>query len=338
MRSHTLAVLLAGVVAAAAGLMAVWPRLSATPRTRPTPEVVASTRFWSLTMPELERRARVALAVTGVLPGREAGRQLEAMKRRQVYVLAKLLLVADRASREGVVVPEERVSERVAQLRRARGDKAWASALSAWGVTEEDVRRELRRELTWLAYLQRLEAAAEIPEESVRRFYEDNRARMRTPDLVRLRGVLVKDARTAEQVRRLALAGHDLAALARRYSVDTTASQGGDTGWIPRDRLHPWLAVAVSRLKPGQLSGVVRGPQGYYVVRVEHVKPGRPLSYREVRNRIHADLRRAAAQTELERVLYHLYRASGLRYYYPVFFDAGEHARKTLEGGWKKDS
>lgn len=338
MRRHTLAVVVAAVVAGAAGLMAVWPRLSATPPPRPTPEVVASTRSWSLTMPELERRARVALAVTGVLPGPEAERQLEAMKRRQVYVLAKLLLVADRASREGVVVPEERVSERVAQLRRARGDKAWASALSAWAVTEEDVRRELRRELAWLAYLERLEAAAEIPEESVRRFYEDNRARMRTPDLVRLRGVLVRDSRTAEEVRRLALAGHDLAALARRYSVDPSASRGGDTGWIPRDRLQPWLAVAVSRLKPGQTSGVIRGPQGYYVVRLEDVRPGRPLSYSEVRSRIQAELRRSAAKAELERILYHLYRDSGLRYYYPVFFDAGEHARRTLEGGWKKDS
>ena len=338
MRRRTLAVLLAGVAACMAGLAVAWPRLAGRPGGGPAPEVVASTRSWSLTMPELERRARVALVVTGVLPGREAEKQLEAMKKRQVYVLAKLLLVADRAAREGVTVPEERVAERLAQLRRGRREEVWARALRAWRVDEEDVRRELRRELTWLAYLQRLEAAAQVPEESIRRFYEDNRPRMRTPELVRLRGVLVRDSRTAEQVRRLALAGRDLAALARRYSVDPTAQRGGDTGWIPRDRLQPWLAVAVSRLRPGQVSGVVRGPQGYYVVRVEDVRPGRPLSYREVRSRIEADLRRSAARAELERILYHLYRDSGLRYYYPVFFDAGEHARRTLEGDWKKDS
>ncbi|GBD30054.1 Foldase protein PrsA [bacterium HR32] len=338
MRRRTLLTVLACLAAGAVMLAVAWPRLARVPPAAPAPEVVASTRSWSLTMPELERRARVALAVAGVLPGREAEKQLEAMKKRQVYVLAKLLLVADRAAREGVTVPEKRVSERLAQLRTARGREAWARALRAWGVTEEDVRRELRRELAWVAYLERLEAAAAIPEDSIRRFYEDNRPRMRTPDLVRLRGVLVRDSRTAEEVRRLALAGHDLADLARRYSVDPSGKRGGDTGWIPRDRLQPWLAVAVSRLKPGQLSGVVRGPQGYYVVRVEQVRPGTPLSYGEVRSRIHAELRRSAAAAELERILYHLYRESGLRYYYPVFFDAGEHARRTLEGGRKKDS
>ncbi len=306
----------------------------------PTPQpVAASTRSWSITMADLDRRARVALAVAGLPRSDQAGKQLEAMKRRQVYVLAKLLLVGERARREGVSVSDKELQESLRAIRRARREERWRDLLATWNVHEEDVARELRRELTWRAYERRLESRVEVPEESVRRFYEANRANMRTPDLVRLRGILLKEAGQAEEVRRLAASGADFARLARRYSLDPSARSGGDLGWMALPRLHPWVRGAVAGLQPGQVSGVVRGPLGYYVVRLEGRRPGRLLSYAEARPRILADLRRSAARTEMERILYELYRDFQLRYFYPVYFDAGEHARRTLEGERsKKDS
>lgn len=60
----------------------------------------------------------------------------------------------------------------------------------------------------------------------------------------------------------------DFAELARVHSEDTSASRGGDLGWILAGDTVPEFERVMNELKPGQISDVVRSPFGLHLIQV----------------------------------------------------------------------
>lgn len=56
--------------------------------------------------------------------------------------------------------------------------------------------------------------------------------------------------------------------LARQFSQDSSASKGGDMGWLEPDDTVPELTAAMDALQPGQVSDVVKSPFGLHIVQV----------------------------------------------------------------------
>lgn len=94
----------------------------------------------------------------------------------------------------------------------------------------------------------------------------------------RARHILVKTSelvseddarRRLESLRGRILAGADFAELARLNSEDGAASRGGDLGWVYPGDTVPEFERAMNALAPGELSGPVRTPFGFHLIRVE---------------------------------------------------------------------
>ncbi len=78
------------------------------------------------------------------------------------------------------------------------------------------------------------------------------------------------------------LQGADFAALAKEHSQDiTSAMQGGDLGFFERRRAVQPFDEAAFSLKVGEISGIVRTPYGYHLIKVTDEKPLGP--FREVK-------------------------------------------------------
>lgn len=60
----------------------------------------------------------------------------------------------------------------------------------------------------------------------------------------------------------------NFAKMAKKYSDDEYAPKGGNRGWVTRGSLSPALERAVETLQPGQVSGVIETPAGFYVLHV----------------------------------------------------------------------
>jgi peptidyl-prolyl cis-trans isomerase SurA len=57
--------------------------------------------------------------------------------------------------------------------------------------------------------------------------------------------------------------------MARQYSVDASAGQGGSLGWIDQGETVPEFERAMDALAPGVLSEPVRSPFGYHLIQVQ---------------------------------------------------------------------
>lgn len=77
---------------------------------------------------------------------------------------------------------------------------------------------------------------------------------------------------TVRKIHQQARSGADFAALAREYSQDTSASQGGDLGWFSDGMMVVPFEDAVHKLKPGQISAPVRTQFGWHIIKLTDVR------------------------------------------------------------------
>lgn len=105
------------------------------------------------------------------------------------------------------------------------------------------------------------------------------------PEEVTAKGAMPDPARAeAEAAWNRIKAGKDFAQVAREVSDDRSSARGGDLGWRPVQSLGlpADVAKAVESLGEGQMTNVIPGPTGYYIVRVEGRREG-DLAFEQVK-------------------------------------------------------
>ena len=70
------------------------------------------------------------------------------------------------------------------------------------------------------------------------------------------------------QIRDRLLNGGKFEELARQYSDDTSASKGGDLGWLSSGETVPEFEQAMNQLKPGDISEPIKSPFGLHLIQV----------------------------------------------------------------------
>ncbi|PFV48575.1 peptidylprolyl isomerase, partial [Bacillus cereus] len=107
--------------------------------------------------------------------------------------------------------------------------------------------------------------------------------------------ILVKDEKTAKEVKEKVNNGEDFAALAKQYSEDTgSKEQGGEiTGFAPGQTVKEFEEAAY-KLDAGQVSEPVKTTYGYHIIKVTDKKELKP--YDEVKDQIRKDLEQQRLQ------------------------------------------
>lgn len=213
-------------------------------------------------------------------------------------------LLRQEVARRQLTVPDSAVEERLQSLRSQFDSKAsFERALAQQQMTVEKLREDARTDLLVDRLLQdEVTSKIAVKPSDVSAFYEANPDRFQQPESMRASHILVgvppnADAASraklrarAEEALRAARAGQDFARLARRYSQDASAEQGGDLGFFPRGQMVPAFDAAAFALAPGQISDLVETEFGFHVIKAVEKRPARTVPFVEAAPQIQAYL------------------------------------------------
>jgi peptidyl-prolyl cis-trans isomerase D len=152
-----------------------------------------------------------------------------------------------------------------------------------------------------------------VTAEDIQRHYEDNQKQYSTPEQVRASHILFKTEgkdeadvkKQAEEVlAKVKAPGSDFAKLANQYTEEEIGkTRGGDLDFFERGRMAKEFEDAAFALQPGEVSGLVKSPFGYHIIKVTDRKPASKRSLEEVRAQIEDQIKWERAQTEAQRMV-----------------------------------
>jgi parvulin-like peptidyl-prolyl isomerase len=135
-------------------------------------------------------------------------------------------------------------------------------------------------------------AKAKVSDEEVKKYYENNAARFKQPESVKLRIISVKDEQKARDILAMLKSGDDFGEIASNMSEDSYRAKGGDVGYMHKGRMLPEIEDAAFKLKIGEISDVINAENIWYIIKLEDKKPEHQLSFEEVRDKLEKDLER----------------------------------------------
>ncbi len=199
------------------------------------------------------------------------------------------------------------IKEQVGQQARASGQdlsnqEAYEQALEQNGITEDQLRQDIRENLPIQEVQERVVGDAQPSDEEVQKFYDENKAAQFTNPTQRcMRHILFnKDQKEkAEEVKEQLQDGGDFAKLAEENSQDPgSAEQGGDLGCLGKGETVPEFEKAAFDAEQGEVVGPVETEFGYHLIEVTEVRSEETRLLEEVEPQIRDQL--AAAQRDEE--------------------------------------
>ncbi len=127
---------------------------------------------------------------------------------------------------------------------------------------------------------------------------------------VRLRHIFFRlpsqdDTKAMEKVRSKAegalgeaRAGKDFAELAKKHSEDSTASRGGDVGFLSKGQLLPDLERIAFALKKGEISDLIKTSFGFHILKLEAIREEKTQTLKEVEKKITGTLQEERGREE----------------------------------------
>ena len=99
----------------------------------------------------------------------------------------------------------------------------------------------------------------------------------------------------AESVAAEARAGKDFAELAKKYSNDATASEGGDLGFVQKKDFPGPLGDTLFAMNVGDVSAPVKSQFGYHILKLEQIQAGEAKPFADVRAELDSQYRQDRA-------------------------------------------
>lgn len=142
----------------------------------------------------------------------------------------------------------------------------------------------------------------EATSSEIEEYYNTYKEQLKEPEERQIREIVVASEPDAKDVMIQLLQGADFATLAKERSRAASAKNGGDLGFISKGtKSAQYDAVAFSdSLDAGKISNIFRGPDGYYILKLEAKRGGKLKSLSEMWDDIKRGLTFLKQQQKIE--------------------------------------
>ena len=226
---------------------------------------------------------------------------LDVVRQQVVERLVLQEIQIQRAEHVGVKVSDEVLNEALRDVakRNSIPFEQMPLALEAQGVDYASYRDDLRREITMSMLRQRdvlprIYVSPRELEQALQRQstqadenaeYDVSHILLSLPESATADQVAQVEKLAAE-IRARAQAGDDFGQLALTYSQAQSALERGKLGWRRINQLPQFIADLIAKMQPGEITGPVRTPTGFHILRLDEVRgAGGPMLVEQIHSR-----------------------------------------------------
>ena len=244
-----------------------------------------------------------------VYSAEEERQMLIKLRQEMLNTMIDQMLTDQEGEEFGVSISEEEVDRKIEQIigEQSLTEEALRKSLEAEGYTLEEYRNKIREQMLRLKLINiKVKSKIAITDEEIKEYYDKHKEAYKGNAKYHLATILIRvptsatgDER-ADALKRIEAvvekfkAGGAFDELARQYSEDRTAKHGGDLGLFSIDELSSEFQETVRGMKEGEISPVVKTPQGYQVIMLQGIKnaPGKSIEEAtiEIQEKLYTEL------------------------------------------------
>jgi peptidyl-prolyl cis-trans isomerase C len=234
-----------------------------------------------------------------MVPAEQRAQVREQLTGRVLDEMVVQTLLAQAAEKQEIAVSDEEVESSVREIGgKLPEGKTITDYLQVLGMSEQDLKQELARELRIEKLIDREVAAPAAPaDREVASFYTEHLDRFELPERVRVRHILIATtpdddaaARAAKRAEAQAIRdelaagkGERFAELAAEKSDCPSKERGGELGEFSRGEMVPEFEEAAFARPTGDIGPVVETDFGYHVIQVQEHHPAGTVPLAEAR-------------------------------------------------------
>jgi foldase protein PrsA len=205
----------------------------------------------------------------------------------------------------GIEVTDEDVGKRLAQIKKqyfGGSEKRYQEHLKRQKLSDEQIRKDIEQQLVSEKIYEQLTEDVEVSDDEITSYYSEHKADYRQAESRDVRHILIgaKKKALADRLYQRLRGGADFAALAKRYSTDTTTkTQGGKLTVTRGSTVAPFdrMAFLLDRL---QISPPVKTQYGWHIVQAtSEIRPARTTPLKDVKEQIRQQLLQERKRTAI---------------------------------------
>jgi peptidyl-prolyl cis-trans isomerase SurA len=234
----------------------------------------------------------------------EARRKLAEIRERALDLLIEKQLVLSEFEKMGGSIKPEYIEDEIKRIiiENYGGDRQkFIFELTEHGMTLKKFREQQEKQVVvQMMKQQHMRGIAPPTPVEVSAFYNKNSEKFRDKDFIKISTITIpkypiggdasatveSQKKLAEEVRAKVSGGGDFTQLAKTYSQDSHADQGGEWDWIERSQMDKKVAETAFSLKAGAVSKVVDVGSSFMIILCVAKRPGPEVPIDKVRPEI----------------------------------------------------
>lgn len=220
--------------------------------------------------------------------------EYQTLKNQAVAFLVQRVEFEQNAKDLELEVTDKQVDERLAQIKKqyfAGDEKKYAKQLADQGLTDKQVRADLRAQLVSEGLFKEVTNDVKVTDKDVSGYYAENKATYSQPESRDVRHILVKTKALADEIYGQLAGGGDFTALAKKYSEDPGSKDQGGKLTVARGQTVAPFDQTAFLLKVGAISRPVKTEYGYHIIEpLSEIKPAKQTPLKDVKDSIKQQL------------------------------------------------
>lgn len=236
------------------------------------------------------------------------------------------------------------VDQEMVDLKKSyENEQKFRDDLKSKDITEDSLKKNIEIDILIRSLIDdKIQGKVNISDDEAKKFYEDHKERFLRPESYKASHVfipyadnesltglseaelkkkqeeLTKESEVkAKKILKEARSGADFTELAKKHSKDeASASKGGDLGFIYKGVFDPGFDEAISKMKPGEISDIVRTKFGHHIIKLMETRPSDTAPYADLKESIQKHLFMQKGQRQLQEFIEGLKKESKIETFF----------------------